>query len=228
MFTREGPVGAIQVLNKPTPYTEFDQELLSYLAGHAAVSLERARFHEDQRNFQIHITDILLDAIDRFIPEKRGHSRRVAQYANMLAKALGLQEAERRRLYFASLLHDIGFMRIPLEEHFQKSQYMKHPVIGYEMLSPISFYKDIATVVLHHHERYDGYGYPQGLKGEQIPLQSRIIHIAEAFDSMVSRVSYKIAVSFDVAMEELLRHAGSQFDPALVGRFREVVEKPLE
>ena len=89
------------------------------------------------------------------------------------------------------------------------------------MIKPINFYADIAPIILHHHERYDGYGYPSHLKGDEIPLGARIVCIAEAFDAMTSTRSYKIPISFEDALEELRKNAGTQFDPDLVKLFIE-------
>jgi len=227
--TKASTIGVIELLSKKQNfYDTRDTEVISYLADQAAASVEMTRFYDDQRNYEIHLTDILLEAIDRFMSEKRGHPKRVAQYANSIARALNMPEERKRRLYFASLLHDIGFLKISTEESFEKEAYTVHPVIGYEMLKPINFYKDIAPYVLHHHERYDGKGYPEKLKGNDIPLESRIIAIAEAFDSMASKVSYKGHVNFDVAINELLRNKGGQFDPELVDLFVREIKQPLE
>lgn len=229
LMTKSSPIGVIELLNKKHgPYDERDREVIHYLADQAAISIEKARFYDDQRNYEIHLTDILLDAIDQFMPEKQGHSRRVAKYANIIAKALGMPEERRRRLYFASLLHDIGFLRISPEKTFERDTYISHPVLGYEMLHPITFYRDIASHVLYHHERYDGEGYPANLKGDSIPLEARMIAIAEAFDSMVSKVSYKVAVNFDVAVNELLKNKGGQFDPELTEIFVRSIKEPLD
>jgi HD-GYP domain-containing protein (c-di-GMP phosphodiesterase class II) len=85
-----------------------------------------------------------------------------------------MSEEEQKRLYFAGLLHDVGFLRIKADENYQREYFTRHPVIGYEMIRPINFYADIAPLILYHHERYDGSGYPKGLKGEVIPLEARI------------------------------------------------------
>ena len=227
--TKASTLGIIKILSdKEGFYGERDMEVIRYLADQAATSIEKTSFYDDQKNYEIHLTDMLLDAIDRFMTEKRGHSRRVARYSNIIAKALNMPEGKKRRLYFASLLHDIGFLRISPESSFEKNSFTLHPVIGYEMLHPITFYRDIAPYVLYHHERYDGTGYPEKLMGTKIPLESRIIAIAEAFDSMVSRVSYRVSVNFDVATEELLKNKGTQFDAELVDLFVRDVSKPLD
>ena len=227
--TKAATIGVIELVNKKQGlYDDRDLEMLTYLADHAAISIERARFYDDQRNYEIHLTDILLDTIDRFLPEKRGHSRRVATYANTIAKALGMQEEKKRRLYFASLLHDIGFIRIPPEKAFEKEAFVLHPVIGYEMLHPITFYKDVAPYILYHHERFNGGGYPKDLRGDAIPLEARIIAIAEAFDSMVSKLSYRVPIDFDIALGELMKNKGGQFDPDLVDLFVRDIKEPLD
>lgn len=224
--SKEGIIGVLEVMNKKGghAYRERDEEIISYLAGQAAVSLVRSKFYEDQRNYEIHLTEMLLDAIDYHIPEKKGHSRRVARYANVIARGLNMSEENKKRLYFACLLHDVGFLKIHADNSYKKETYMRHPVVGFEMIQPINFYSDIAPLILYHHERFDGYGYPSNLKGEEIPLESRIIAIAETFDSMISKSSYRLPVSFDEAIEEIKNKAGSQFDPKLVAIFIEDID----
>jgi putative methionine-R-sulfoxide reductase with GAF domain len=215
-----GVIGVIELLNKRDGfYNEKDEEIIAYLSDQAAMSLARARFYEDQRNYEIHVTDILLEAIDNHVPEKMGHSKRVAQYGNIMARAINMSEEERKRLYLASVLHDVGFLKIKPEDSFKREYFINHPIIGYDMISPINFYSGIAPFILYHHERYDGLGYPKRRKGEDIPLEARIIAIAEAFDAMVSEASYKVSLDFDSALEELKRNAGTQFDFWLVDVF---------
>lgn len=227
--TKKGYLGVIEVMKRSRgAYGEADLEIIRYLADQAAISYERASFYEDQKNFEIHVTDILLDTIDRVLPEKQGHSRRVAKYANIIAKALDLPDERKRRLYMASLLHDIGFLRIPYERSFEREYYTLHPLTGYEMLKPISFYSDIAPYILYHHERYDGGGYPENRKAEEIPLESRIIAIAEAFDSMVSKITYKARRNMEEAIDELIMNRGTQFAPELVDLFVKNIREPLE
>jgi putative methionine-R-sulfoxide reductase with GAF domain len=224
--TNSGVVGVLELLNKKGGYTyrERDEEIIVYLAEQAAISIVKTRFYEDQKNYEIHLTDMLLEAIDFHISEKRGHSRRVARYGNMIAKSLDMSDDEKKKLYFASLLHDVGFLKINADSAYKKEEFMRHPVVGYEMIKPINFYSDIASFILYHHERYDGHGYPERLKGNDIPLEARIIAVAEAFDTMTSTTSYKVPMGFDEAVAELRRKAGTQFDPWLVDVFVTTIE----
>lgn len=220
--TKSGVIGVLTVLNKEGghPYRQRDEDILSYLAEQATISILKTKFAEDQKNYEIHLTDLLLETIDFQQPQKKGHALRVARYSNVLANALDMSMEEKKRLYFACLLHDVGFLKIDLDEAYKRDVFMQHPVIGYEMIEPITFYAEIAPFIRHHHQHYDGNGYPQPkLRGEDIPLEARIIAIAESFDAMTSTLSYKVPVSYEDALAELKKRAGTQFDPGLVDLF---------
>ena len=214
-------IGVLELLNKTLgTFAQEDAESIFYFANQAAMAIDIAHFYENQKNFEIHLTGVLLDAIDNTFPEKRGHSVRVAKYALSIARALNMSEEEQKKLYRACLLHDIGFLKLNPKDILSMDKYKLHPQLAYEMLRVIDFYADIAPIVLQHHERYDGKGYPSRLKGEGIQLESRIIAIAEAFDAMVSKDSYKsFTYDFETAIEKLKDNAGTQFDPQLVGMF---------
>lgn len=226
-----GVIGALEFISKEYgAFNKEDDDIISYFADQAALSIEKAKFYEDEKNFKIHLTNILSNINDK-LTEKRGHSKRIAKYALLMAQAMNMSEDEQRRLYRASLLHDIGFLNIRPEDVLSLDDYRSHSQMGYEMLKPINFYADISPIILHHHERYDGKGYPSGLKGDAIPIESRMIAIAEAFDAMVSKDSYKCTgkmiskevkpsiVGIESAIEELKRNANTQFDPKLVEIF---------
>jgi HD-GYP domain-containing protein (c-di-GMP phosphodiesterase class II) len=237
-----GTIGALELINKKAgAFSADDEELIAYFADQAAIAIARAKFYEDQKNYEIHLTGILLDTMENHIHEKKGHSKRVAKYSLLLSRAINMSEDEKKKLYRACLLHDIGFLKINLENVSSKEEYKAHSQLAYDMLQPINFYADVALFVLYHHERYDGKGYPSGLKGEDIPIESRIISIAEAFDAMVSRDSYRYvgkligegtdaySYSFQKALEELKNNAGTQFDPELVEIFvRNISESSIE
>ncbi len=161
-----------------------------------------------------------VDAKDRYTS---GHSRRVAEYARTLAERMGLDEAEKKQIYVAGLLHDVGKIRIPdeiinkagklTEEEFN---YIKlHTIAGNHILQEISSIEGIAAGAKYHHERYDGRGYPNGLEGENIPQTARIIGVADAYDAMASNRSYRKALPQYLVREEIVKGKGTQFDPVI-------------
>ena len=164
-------------------------------------------------------------------PYTRGHSERVAEYAMSLAKATGkVKESELNYFYYACLLHDIGKVNIPdtiLAKHgkLTEEEYeviKTHPVVGAKAIEDVEGIGDNIAVVYHHHERWDGKGYPDGLVGEETPLVARITAIADAFDAMTSTRSYRPALPFEEAYKRILDGKGSQFDPELVEVFKQV------
>jgi len=223
-------IGVIELLNKKGGgFTEDDERLLLSLADQAAIAIAQNNLYEEQKSDMIHITEILVNAQDSHIPDKKGHVRRVAKYANLIGKKMGLSEEELKTLYHASLLHDVGFLNINVyeekKEPWGKERFIQHPQLGYEMIKPISRWSDAAVMVLNHHERYDGSGYPSGKKGKEIPLGARILFVAEVFDVLTSKHSYKDTLNFEMAMAEIEANSGSQFDPEVVKAFREGVKE---
>lgn len=166
--------------------------------------------------------------VDMRYPLTAGHSTRVARYSAIIAREMGLITSIQKALRLAGLVHDIGKIGIPkayLEKpgkltDSEMAEIRKHPVLSYEIVSEVPGLQNIANIVLHHHERMDGRGYPHGLVGEKIPLGSRILCVADAFDAMVTERSYRPAMSVHDALSELERCAGTQFDPAIVQAFK--------
>jgi putative nucleotidyltransferase with HDIG domain len=155
------------------------------------------------------------------------HSHRVSEICEKLANTLQMPDHEMKVIRNAGLLHDIG--KIAISENLlnkpgkltpeEFEEITRHPEIGYRILCSANEMTDMAEYVLSHHERWDGKGYPRGLSGEDIPLQSRMIAIADTFDAMTSVRSYRLPVSEEEAAKEILRNAGTQFDPELAQRF---------
>lgn len=166
----------------------------------------------------------LLAAVDAKDTYTRSHSMNVAAYADAVARRMDLGAAERRTLQAASLLHDIGKIGVPdsilnkpgklTEEEFEIMR--RHPQMGVDILAPFAGLREHRKIILHHHERYDGRGYPTGCKGEEIPLGSRILAAVDAVDTMLSRRTYKEPMAPGDVRKELGAQAGIQFDPSVV------------
>ena len=214
----------VATAGRPTaPLAESDA--LATLTGLAAVAIHNADLRDAQRNFFSHVTDILVHTLDTHLQFQAGHGERVAQLANQLGRALKLADAELQRLHFAALLHDIGMLKLDRSQQMNSRTCDRHALLGARMLARIRLWKELAPIVQHHHEWWDGHGYPDGLSGEAIPVEARIIAICDAFDTMTSERSYKATLSPRDALAELEACAGSQFDPELVRVFRSLVEE---
>ncbi|WP_066306263.1 HD-GYP domain-containing protein [Bacillus sp. FJAT-29814] len=164
-------------------------------------------------------------------PYTRGHSERVANYALMLGQEIGkLSKEEQKSFYYACLLHDIGKVHIPDSILMKPGKLTKeefeiiklHPVVGADAVKNVDGIKDSICVIQSHHERWDGNGYPDKLKGNQIPLLARVTAIADAFDAMTSSRSYRAALPVEEAYQRIIEGMGSQFDPMLVEEFKKV------
>ncbi len=197
---------------------------LSTLASIAAVAVHNADLKDSQQNFFAHVTELLVSALDAYLDFHVGHSRRVAHYSNAVGREVGLDDQRLQKLHFASLLHDIGMLRIDRDEWPLPSAHRKHPGFGARMLERIQLWEDIAPFVLHHHEWWDGQGYPEGLAGAAIPQEARIIGIAEAFDSMTT-ASYRGQIETEEALRRVESGAGTQFDPELAAVFVRLVRE---
>jgi putative nucleotidyltransferase with HDIG domain len=213
----ESVLGAL-VVAKSEGAGEFDESHLnglSTLAALAGVARHNADLRDSQRNFFAHMTEILMSALDLHVDTQAGHARRVAHVANRIGRKMGFEGRDLERLHFGALLHDIGMLKIDVRA-VDKATKRRHSTIGHQMLKPIRLWQDLAPIVLHHHEWFDGSGYPEKIAGNQIPLESRIIALAEAFDTMTSESSYQRAIPVDEALRRAEAGAGSQFDPGIV------------
>jgi HD-GYP domain-containing protein (c-di-GMP phosphodiesterase class II) len=208
-------------------FDEAQVHALSTLAALASVARHNADLHDSQRNFFAHVTEILMTALDAHMNLQGGHSRRVAHFSCLVGREFGFEEARLERLHFAALLHDIGMLKIANMQNRGPGAYRQHPALGFRMLKPIRLWQDLAPLVLHHHEWWNGGGYPEGLAGEAIPLESRIIGVSEAFDTMTSCKSYRDPLSLEAALEEVRTGAGSQFDPTVARIFVDLAQRGL-
>lgn len=205
--------------------------LLSTMAEQIAVVIANTELYHDLQRFVINVVRSLIYAIEAKDIYTRGHSERVNQYCMMMSERLSITEGEKDSLHWASILHDIGKIGIP-ESVLSKpgrltadeySVIKGHPKKGYEILEPIEQLQSSLIGILHHHERYDGRGYPQGLKGDGIPLIGRIIAVADTFDAITSDRPYRTAKTPEEALVIMEEVAGSQLDYDLVELFKEEI-----
>ena len=178
----------------------------------------------------------LVNAIDAKDKYTHGHSSRVAEYSRKIAEELGKNERECEEIYYTALLHDVGKIGIEdriinkegklTDEEFEAIK--QHPVFGNQILSSISEYSYLSIGAKHHHERYDGKGYPDKLKGEDIPEIARIVSVADAYDAMTSKRSYRDPIPQQKVREEFVKGAGTQFDPEFARIMLHLIDKDSE
>lgn len=179
------------------------------------------------------IVEALNNALEVKDPYTLGHSRRVSEWSWKIAKSMGLSSSRCEQVRLAALFHDIGKIGIqdsillksgPLtSEEF--GEIKRHPIVSYNILKPVDPFNKLLGGVLYHHENWDGSGYPEGLKGDSIPLAASIIHVADSYDAMTSRRSYHQPMSEMAAMEEIKRYSGTRYQPEVVEHFAGVLRK---
>ena len=220
--------------------------ILKVLATKAGVALENAQLYDDLQHKNERLTDAqnLLDdnyqqtilgfaqALEESDHYTRGHSERVSIYSGLIAEGLSLPPEEIRTIVRAGLMHDIGKLGLRYEmlnkpgplNTDEKILFREHPIKGKRILQTIPCMRNLVDAAWCHHEFFNGGGYPRGISGHQIPLSGRIVQIADAYDAMTSDRAYRKALSHDVAVQELVRCAGTQFDPEIVDVFMKVIE----
>ena len=227
MVSKERLVGGIEIHvgERRGRLSVNEQKVLYALASQAAIFLENARLERDVRSMFLNIIVSMAGAVDAKDAYTHGHSLRVARVALIVAQENGLPRVELEPLLLSAILHDVGKIAIPdnilkKPEKLDNEEFeiMKgHPIAGAKMLQHIRALENVIPGILHHHEYWNGTGYPHGLAGDAIPLQGRIIHIGDAFDAMTTDRVYRTKIDVAGAIQEIQRHAGRQFDPHLVG-----------
>ena len=228
-------IGALSIYSRrKIDYLSHDaKDFMSFLAEQCASALENARLYEEAKKAYISSIAALSSAIDARDEYTAGHSKEVAEYACAAGVELGLSLERLRILEYAALLHDIGKIGIPdyillKPSSLDDSEWKiirTHPRRGEEILKPLRFLKDVLVFVKQHQERYDGTGYPNGLKGEKISLEARILSVVDAYQAMTSRRPYRGAYSKREAVKELKDKSGTQFDLVVVNAFLKALEK---
>jgi putative nucleotidyltransferase with HDIG domain len=234
LMTKDEIIGTITVVNKidDSVYTNEELELLNTIAAQASIAIKNAKLYDEQQKIYMNTIHALVSAIEASDSYTRGHSERVTRYSMELARKLDLPPDRMQVIERAAILHDIGKIGIDLNLLHKTDELtpadvfdlQQHPVIGMNILQPIEFLHDVRICIGQHHERYDGQGYPHNVPGDKLLMESRILAIADAFDAMTSDRPYRKALPARKALQELIDNAGSQFDPALVIHFVELLE----
>lgn len=240
-------LSSLQIRRNLNPLAELREGTRRVASGDFSTTVEVSsgdEFEELARSFnamsseiqELHVSTLtaLARSVDAKSPWTAGHSERVCKLALAIARRLGLPESELVTLQRGALLHDIGKIGVPTHvldkpgclTHSEMEQVRRHPTIGARILDPIKAFSDALPLVRHHHERIDGAGYPDGLKGEEIRFDVRILTVADAFDAMISDRPYRRGMTLADAAEILRRETGSQFDRVPAQALLELLEKP--
>ena len=229
----EGEVKGVINLENNTSFTTDIINLLKSFSEQAAVAINNARLYHKIQDSYFEIVKALAQAIEAKDPYTHGHSERVMEYAVQIAQKLGLPEEEVESLRYAAILHDIGKIGVrgivlnnpnglTGEEY---NEVKKHPIVGEGIIKPIELLQPIRPFIRHHHEWYNGKGYPDELSGENIPLGARILCVADAYDAMKSDRPYRKALTEETAIQELKQGSGTQFEPKIVEVFLEILKQ---
>ena len=211
-------------------FTNGDRRLAEILASQLSNLLHTTNLVKRLDSFTEQMAAALVEAVEAKDPYTRGHSERVHHLSMEIGRAMALGEDELENLFWGSLLHDVGKIGIPdavlcKPDRLTRDEYafiMVHPERSYEILRHIEYLKDAVPGARHHQEKWDGTGYPHGLKGERIPLHARIIAVADTYDSITSSRAYRAGRSHEEAMREIVRVSGTQLDPAIIKIFQAV------
>jgi len=229
----EDTVGSI-VIKRPrnARFDVFDQEILIAISEQAVTAIRNLQLYDEQQKIILGSIKSLVLLLDKKVPGEYSHTRMFSELVVDLAKKIHLSEVELHTLQYASLLHDAGKIDIPQNILTKTSKLTtkeygiikSHPVMGAQIVKNVEALRPIVPIILYHHEKYDGSGYPSGLKKRQIPLGARIMAVADAFEAMISGRPYRGKVSETQAINEIKKNSGSQFDPKVVEAFLELTK----
>lgn len=235
---KERLIGTIELTNKKGEegFTLRDQEMLEAIAHQAAIAIDNASLYREVGRSYLDTVRALVQAVEEKDPYTRGHSERVTTFSMKIAQKFGLAPRRLQMLQYAGVLHDIGKIgidgailtkpeRLTAEEFALVRQ---HPLIGERILRPIGFLAEALPAVSQHHERFDGFGYPQGIAGEALAIEARILAVADAYDAMITERPYRRPLPRRLAVAELRRCSGTQFDPVVVEQFLDILENDPE
>ncbi len=226
LINKERVLGVVEVMNKVngTPFDDDDRDMLAAFAVQGAIALDNARLYSELRSAFADTVQVIANALDARDPSTAGHTARVTELAMATAREMDWSREQLDILQIGALLHDIGKIGIAdmilfKPQELTADEYramMRHPILGAKMLENVATLRPMLPYILYHQERYDGMGYPFGLKGNEIPLEGRILAVVDTYDAMTSDRPYRQRLSEQQAMEEILRNRGTQFDPDVV------------
>jgi putative nucleotidyltransferase with HDIG domain len=241
VFPLETPKRVLGVLNLvrlrgAAVFSNVDLEIINVLSSQASISIENARLYQNIRDNYLKTVRGFALAVEAKDQYTHGHSENVMKYTIVLARQLGLSATQIEQIKYAGLLHDIGKIgvresilnkpgRLTLEEF---EEIKRHPELGARIISDVPFLKSLAPMVRHHHEFFDGGGYPDGIGGSDIPFGARILSVADAFEAMTSDRPYRQSMQKEKAFEILENQRGRQFDPDIVSAFLEMMQKDVQ
>jgi HD-GYP domain-containing protein (c-di-GMP phosphodiesterase class II) len=214
-------------------FDALDREFITILSEQIVAGIRNIQLYEEQEKIILGSIKSLATILDNRLPEGYLHSPYFSQLVKEIGCQMNLNENQIKTLQYASMLHDAGKLNIPLEILTKPSKLNRnefriikgHPVKGVEIIKHLEILKPIIPIILHHHERYDGKGYPSGLKGEKIPLGARIMALADAFEAMVYGRPYRKKMDVNMAIEEIKKKSGTQFDPKVVEAFLKAIKR---
>jgi putative nucleotidyltransferase with HDIG domain len=227
-------LGVLEALNKKQGvFDDDDKQALMALANQVAIAIENANLYQELMETFYATTEALAETIEKRDPYTGGHTKRVLNYSYAIGTSMGLSKKELEDLKLAAILHDVGKIgvsdKILLKEGKLDSKELErmhlHPKYGAEILSHIKQLKDVIPSVRSHHEKIDGTGYPDKLKGDDIPVIAKIIAVADAYDAMTTDRPYRKGMSMEEAFQELKKYAGIQFDKDIVHTFMKVMNE---
>jgi len=215
------------------PFDRFDQEMLMTILEQVIMGIKNMQLYEEQQKIVLGSIKSLVTLLDIRVPQEYTHSPYFCHLVTALAHQMHLEEKQVESLKYASLLHDAGKVDIPMEilsktTKLTSKEYgiiKRHPLRGAQILRPLQILRPVVPIIMHHHEKYDGTGYPSRLKKGQIPLGARIMAVADAFEAMVYGRPYRERKDIQSAIKEIKKKSGSQFDPKVVDAFLKVLKK---
>lgn len=236
LIAEEHIIGAISMSQRldGKPFSSFDKEILTTLSEQAVIAIKNAQLYDEQEKLALNSIKALASILSSGVADNYGRSNLFINLTMSIGMELKLRSDQMRMLYYAAILHNVSQMGLP-DKILKKATKLtgkdykiikeKH-IRGAQLIKPIGGrLKAVLPIIIHHHERYDGHGYPSGLKGEDIPFGARILAVADSFEAMISKRPYRRKLSLSQAVAEIVKFSGEQFDPIIVDAFVRVIKR---